>query len=61
MNDDRGFTDAQRRYDNAEPNEACLEQCDECDGSGWVASVDSGDDDDGEECSECLGEGVVKL
>ena len=61
MNNDRGFTDAQRRYDNAEPRDAGVEECGECKGRGWVHTVDIDGDDSTEECGECLGEGVVKL
>jgi len=58
MNNDRGFDTAQRRYDNAEPRDGGVEECDECHGKRWVCY---GNDGSSYECSTCDGEGVVKL
>ena len=61
MNNDRGFNTAQRRYDNAEPRDGGVEECDECKGRGWVVTASYPDGDSHGECDECSGTREVKL
>ncbi len=55
---ERGFRDASAAYESREPREATSERlCGECRGARCVESAPG----DYNECSTCLGEGVVEV
>ena len=54
---ERGFREASHAYESAEPREATSERlCPECRGARCVESAPG----DYDECTTCLGEGVVE-